>query len=265
MLSPRQRCPPAIRPSMPACSASASFIDPPQSVDGGSDQGCTGRLRISQTSGTATAAVIELGGARAGSGANSRHEQNASLLHLGDPKPQARRYRRRRRLALNSRRTVPSRCDAVTRCRRSSLSSLLAFAPPCKSQRSGPSSGQQRRRLPGRDHSGMAGEIILERRARSNRNGGRHHRGFPGNFPRNPHRRKPAICATSTMSAISAENPHPEFGSMPPSARLLPFGPASAEAEHAVAGQSTLQTAIYAPAEAAGALRYGFSGPTAMP
>src|SRR5439155_9193058 len=49
-------------------------------------------------------------------------------------------------------------------------------------------------------------EIILERRARSNRNGGRHHRGFADNFPRNPHRRKPAICATSTMSAISAEN-----------------------------------------------------------
>src|SRR6202022_3960334 len=33
----------------------------------------------------------------------------------------------------------------------------------------------------------MAGEIISERRARSNRNGGRHHRGFAGDFPRNPH------------------------------------------------------------------------------
>src|SRR5712671_5769257 len=33
----------------------------------------------------------------------------------------------------------------------------------------------------------MAGEIILERRARSNRNAGRHHRGFAGDFPRNPH------------------------------------------------------------------------------
>src|SRR2546430_13351932 len=32
----------------------------------------------------------------------------------------------------------------------------------------------------------MVGEIILERRARSNRNGGRHHRGFAGVFPRNP-------------------------------------------------------------------------------
>jgi hypothetical protein len=33
----------------------------------------------------------------------------------------------------------------------------------------------------------MAGEIISERRATSNRNGGRHHRGFAGHFPRNPH------------------------------------------------------------------------------
>src|SRR5437762_13934818 len=33
----------------------------------------------------------------------------------------------------------------------------------------------------------MAGEIISECRATSNRNGGRHHRGFAGDFPRNPH------------------------------------------------------------------------------
>jgi len=32
----------------------------------------------------------------------------------------------------------------------------------------------------------MAGEIISEHRARSNRNAGRHHRGFAGDFPRNP-------------------------------------------------------------------------------
>jgi putative transposase len=32
----------------------------------------------------------------------------------------------------------------------------------------------------------MPGEIISERRARSNRNGGRNHRGFAGDFPRNP-------------------------------------------------------------------------------
>src|SRR5438045_219461 len=34
----------------------------------------------------------------------------------------------------------------------------------------------------------MPGEIISEHRARSNRNGGRHHRGFAGDFPRNPHK-----------------------------------------------------------------------------
>jgi len=32
----------------------------------------------------------------------------------------------------------------------------------------------------------MAGEIISERRAKSNRIGGRHHPGFAGDFPRNP-------------------------------------------------------------------------------
>jgi hypothetical protein len=32
----------------------------------------------------------------------------------------------------------------------------------------------------------MPGEIISERRATSNRNAGRHHRGFAGDFPRNP-------------------------------------------------------------------------------
>jgi hypothetical protein len=33
----------------------------------------------------------------------------------------------------------------------------------------------------------MAGEIISERRATSNRNAERHHRGFASDFPRNPH------------------------------------------------------------------------------
>jgi hypothetical protein len=33
----------------------------------------------------------------------------------------------------------------------------------------------------------MPGEIISERRATSNRNAGRHHRGFAGDFLRNPH------------------------------------------------------------------------------
>ena len=33
----------------------------------------------------------------------------------------------------------------------------------------------------------MPGEIISERRARSNRNAGRHHRGFASDFLRNPH------------------------------------------------------------------------------
>jgi hypothetical protein len=46
----------------------------------------------------------------------------------------------------------------------------------------------------------MAGEIILERRARSNRNGERHHRGFAGDFPRNPQ-----ACEAELAAAIEAE------------------------------------------------------------
>jgi hypothetical protein len=42
--------------------------------------------------------------------------------------------------------------------------------------------GQQRRRPPGRHHPGMLGEIILERRARPNRNAERDHRGFASDF-----------------------------------------------------------------------------------
>jgi hypothetical protein len=38
----------------------------------------------------------------------------------------------------------------------------------------------------GRHHPGMAGDIILERRARSNRNAERDHHGFASDFPRNP-------------------------------------------------------------------------------
>src|ERR1700719_2879441 len=39
----------------------------------------------------------------------------------------------------------------------------------------------------------MAGEIISERRARSNRNGGRDHPGMAGDFPRNPHPKQAAV------------------------------------------------------------------------
>jgi hypothetical protein len=43
----------------------------------------------------------------------------------------------------------------------------------------------------------MPGEIISERRATSNRNGGRHHRGFAGDFPRNPQLSSPTIGAAA--------------------------------------------------------------------
>jgi hypothetical protein len=65
------------------------------------------------------------------------------------------------------------------------LSSLLASAPLQKPKERivvGPAEA-----LPtGRHHPGMAGDIILERRARSNRNAERDHHGFASDFPRNP-------------------------------------------------------------------------------
>src|SRR5579863_4501312 len=48
-------------------------------------------------------------------------------------------------------------------------------------------SGPAETPLPGRLHPGTAVEIISERRARSNRNGGRDHPGTAGDFPRNQH------------------------------------------------------------------------------
>src|ERR1700739_1132818 len=47
----------------------------------------------------------------------------------------------------------------------------------------------------------MPGEIISERRATSNRNGGRHHRGFAGDFPRNPHGLNGAVMGDPTGEA----------------------------------------------------------------
>jgi hypothetical protein len=64
----------------------------------------------------------------------------------------------------------------------------LASAPPVqKAKGADPNRARQRRRLTERDHPGTAGEIISERRATSNRNAGRDHRGFASDFPRNPH------------------------------------------------------------------------------
>src|SRR5215831_12921388 len=45
----------------------------------------------------------------------------------------------------------------------------------------------------------MAGDIISEHRARSNRNGGRDHPGFAGDFPRNPHHGDPPCYCRGTL------------------------------------------------------------------
>jgi hypothetical protein len=59
--------------------------------------------------------------------------------------------------------------------------------PPSQSRKAGPYRSQKRPRHPGRHHPGMAGEIISEWRARSNRNGGRDHSGMVGDIERNQH------------------------------------------------------------------------------
>jgi hypothetical protein len=48
----------------------------------------------------------------------------------------------------------------------------------------------------------MPGEIISEHRATSNRNGGRHHRGFAGDFPRNPHARLLSLGLVATLGFL---------------------------------------------------------------
>ena len=55
----------------------------------------------------------------------------------------------------------------------------------------------------------MPGEIISERRARSNRNGGRHHRGFAGDFPRNP---QPLEASVQEMGTVKWYNAAKGFG-----------------------------------------------------
>src|SRR5436853_2079921 len=60
----------------------------------------------------------------------------------------------------------------------------------------------------------MAGEIISERRARSNRNAGRHHRGFAGDFPPNPHagRTMPSVRRLTAILAADVAGCSPLMG-----------------------------------------------------
>jgi hypothetical protein len=59
----------------------------------------------------------------------------------------------------------------------------------------------------------MPGEIISEHRARSNRNAGRHHRGFAGDFPRNPHKGKHDDQVDSTAQFLDwFKRPFPSQG-----------------------------------------------------
>ncbi len=67
----------------------------------------------------------------------------------------------------------------------------------------------------------MPGEIISERRAHINRNGGRHHRGFAGDFPRNPQvrtstRRKLCPLIDKLLGTRSPCLNHPRPGSADP-------------------------------------------------
>ena len=57
----------------------------------------------------------------------------------------------------------------------------------------------------------MPGEIISERRARSHRNVGRHHRGFAGDFPRTPYICLSRGCLPKLMDLASCEKGD-EFG-----------------------------------------------------
>jgi hypothetical protein len=65
--------------------------------------------------------------------------------------------------------------------------SLLASGPPLEAKGADLSRPAEARD-PGRNHLGMAGDIISERWAELSRNGGRHHSGIMGRFARNRHR-----------------------------------------------------------------------------
>jgi transposase-like protein len=73
--------------------------------------------------------------------------------------------------------------------------------PHAKAKGADPNRASRGATYRGENQPGMVGEIILERRAKSNRNGGRHHRGFTGDFPRNLHQ-PPPITSVSRMPKV---------------------------------------------------------------
>jgi len=80
----------------------------------------------------------------------------------------------------------PARTDArMLPALGASSFSLLASGPSFATVKGAGLESASRGTPPGRDHPGMVGDIISERRARSSRNGGRDHFGIAGGFPRN--------------------------------------------------------------------------------
>ena len=73
----------------------------------------------------------------------------------------------------------------------------------------------------------MAGEIISERRATSNRNGGRDHPGIPGDFSRNQHLVRPKAHALIVLDQAAWHTT--EKLPLPGNLSLLPLPPKSPE------------------------------------
>src|SRR3954464_15902218 len=79
---------------------------------------------------------------------------------------------------------------STSRTRRIAILSAGIVSSRGKSQESRPLGAPAEAPLTERLHPGMAGEIISERRARSNQSGGRHHPGIPGDFSQNQNSRR---------------------------------------------------------------------------
>src|SRR5437016_11372496 len=91
----------------------------------------------------------------------------------------------------------------------------------------------------------MAGEIISERRARSNRNAGRHHRGFAGDFPRNPQSWvKIVMNVPPRVNGRRAVAPRNDQDPAQPVLLLVPPQRSSLRHEHIIARQLTQSATV---------------------
>lgn len=119
-------------------------------------------------------------------------------LEPADRQPHRRRGRPTRRAI--SRVGIPADFNLITsRTWRIASLSVGIQVPLRKAERRNRIGARRGLVTPGRHHPGMVGEIISERRARSNRNGGRDHSGIVGDIERNQQVEPQARCGGARL------------------------------------------------------------------